>query len=323
MSHEELSSNESTTAITPGRAPSPTSDAVPGNRGCGRARRWCFTINNYSDADITALRSLFDTGKIKFLIVGRETGASGTPHLQGYAEFSTPARFNAARSAISSRCHIEPARGDSSSNVAYCSKDGDVVLQLGESGQSRQADAGRESAFKRQCRDVFDELKSTGDLGAVAREHPDLFLRYSQGLRSATILLRDPGPIRPKPVVYWLWGKTGVGKSRAVAQKWPDAYWKMMNKWWDGYTWQDVVVLDDMRGTSFDFAFLLTLFEQNPVRVECKGGSMNFNSKIIVVTTPHLPHMTFLAHDDEDMEQIARRIKLIEVKLDVPIDWSE
>jgi hypothetical protein len=50
------------------------------------ARKWCFTLNNYTDEDMLMLSTLFpDT--VKYLIYGREVGANGTPHLQGLFGF--------------------------------------------------------------------------------------------------------------------------------------------------------------------------------------------------------------------------------------------
>ena len=45
-----------------------------------------------------------------------------------------------------------------------------------------------------------------------------------------------------------LWGPSGTGKSRWVAATWPDAFWKAPeSKWWDGYSGQETVVLDDFK----------------------------------------------------------------------------
>lgn len=199
-----------------------------------------------------------------------------------------------------------------------------MVLQCGTPGDERQQQSGRDTAFSKRCADATTTLAKPGGFKRLVTEDPDLFVRYANGWRTIYNVVRDPGPIRPKPVVYWLWGDTGVGKSRAVALRWPgdQCYWKACdNKWWDGYEWNEAVCLDDFRGHCFRFEWLLALFEQNPLRIEKKGDSVNFNSKIIIVTTPTPPEGSF-AHD-ENMAQLMRRLhKVIEVKADVEVDWT-
>ena len=57
---------------------------------------------------------------------------------------------------------------------------------------------------------------------------------------------RSFGPAGPE--VWVLWGPSGTGKSRWVAATWPDAFWKSPeSKWWDGYSGQETVVLDDFK----------------------------------------------------------------------------
>jgi hypothetical protein len=45
----------------------------------------------------------------------------------------------------------------------------------------------------------------------------------------------------------WIYGPPGTGKSRSArADYGDDIYLKAQNKWWDGYTGQQTVILDDM-----------------------------------------------------------------------------
>lgn len=85
-----------------------------------RKRRWCFTVNNYTDDDIAQMHKGFDN--VSRFIVGTEIGTSGTPHLQGYVEFKNPHTFESVQS-ILPRSHIEPARGNRKQNITYCSKE--------------------------------------------------------------------------------------------------------------------------------------------------------------------------------------------------------
>ena len=44
----------------------------------------------------------------------------------------------------------------------------------------------------------------------------------------------------------WHWGHTGTGKSRGVRGRFPDAFIKSNDYWWDGYNGEDVVILEEM-----------------------------------------------------------------------------
>ena len=63
---------------------------------------------------------------VQFIIFGKEVGASGTPHLQGYTEWKCQRRLATWKRLIGERAHIEGAKGTRAQNTAYCSKDGDV-----------------------------------------------------------------------------------------------------------------------------------------------------------------------------------------------------
>lgn len=85
--------------------------------------RWCFTLNNWSNAEAQVLVELAPT--VKYLVFGREVGENGTPHLQGFVIFFTNKRLNSAKLAISNRAHLEIARGTSDQAAAYCKKEND------------------------------------------------------------------------------------------------------------------------------------------------------------------------------------------------------
>lgn len=88
-----------------------------------RGYRWCFTVNNYSPRDITRIESI----DCPFFIFGLETApTTGTPHLQGYIEFTQYKRRSAVQKLIHPKAHLEPAKGNRRQNIIYCSKSGDI-----------------------------------------------------------------------------------------------------------------------------------------------------------------------------------------------------
>jgi len=88
-----------------------------------QSTRWVFTLNNYSAAEVQFLTDV--APQVKYLIFGRETGDSGTPHLQGFVILFSPLRLNGIKLLLSNRAHFEVARGTSEQASTYCKKDGD------------------------------------------------------------------------------------------------------------------------------------------------------------------------------------------------------
>lgn len=105
-----------------------------------RYRHWCFTLNNYTEDDVTLL-SVLPKGAT-YLCYGKEVGESGTPHLQGFISFENPARISSLKK-LSDRSHWSVAR-DVKYAVDYCKKEGDF-LEVGtppkfRSGQGKRSD---------------------------------------------------------------------------------------------------------------------------------------------------------------------------------------
>jgi len=93
-----------------------------------RGVNWCFTINNYTDADVERLTNLAD--ECKYLIFGKETGSNGTPHLQGFVTFKNRYYFTRIKEKIGINAHVEPLRGKAHQAADYCKKDG-VFTEFG------------------------------------------------------------------------------------------------------------------------------------------------------------------------------------------------
>ena len=90
-----------------------------------RASAIVFTCNNYTADAVNRLSSyLADTNCVSFAAFGREVGAGGTPHLQGYAcaPSSDRQRPLSIWRANLPGCHVEPMKGTVDQNYAYCTK---------------------------------------------------------------------------------------------------------------------------------------------------------------------------------------------------------
>lgn len=231
-------------------------------------RRWVFTLNNYTENDILAISSWEST----YTIFGREIGDSGTPHLQGFVVFPKTKRLSALKK-IHNRCHWEVARGTSLQAFDYCKKDGDYV----EFG-TFPASQGRRNDLEA----AIATLKSDG-IAAVAREHTGVFIKYSRGIRDASLFLLEPyehSNVRG----YWIWGPPGTGKSYCARQFSDSFFIKEQNKWWDGYDGELNIILDDLDTNVLGY-HLKIWCDRYACKGETKGGYIHLRHQRFIVTS--------------------------------------
>ena len=92
------------------------------------SKRWCFTLNNYTDIEVQELSSKVPILCDKY-ICGFEIGEEGTPHIQGFLSFIKKCRPKSHFK--NDRIHWEKTRGSLSDNTNYCSKEAKVFLNKG------------------------------------------------------------------------------------------------------------------------------------------------------------------------------------------------
>jgi len=162
------------------------------------AKNWVLTLNNWTQEEFDALALFCTTSDVVYCVVGKETGESGTPHLQIYLSLTSRKRFNQVKTLCGSqRYHTEIARGSPEENRTYCTKDGDYT-EYGSlpAGQGKRCDLDRfYEWFDAHC-----ETNGTKpSYQQCAQEHPVVLARYPGVMRIA--YARTPAPIlRPDAV---------------------------------------------------------------------------------------------------------------------------
>ncbi len=86
-----------------------------------RARRWVFTLNNYTKKDIDTLNTAFQAWKCSY-VYQEEIGEAETPHLQGCFSFRNAKKFSTIKKVLSDRIHLEKCKSWKQS-IAYCHKE--------------------------------------------------------------------------------------------------------------------------------------------------------------------------------------------------------
>lgn len=263
-----------------------------------RHRNWCFTINNYSNDDWDALthEPHLDELGITYIVVGREVGDSGTPHLQGYIEFKTANSLRGIIKKLGKHGHYEPRRGTQKQASDYCKKDG-VFFEFGEPKQ--------ENGVRKDWKVINTNIQ----LGMRVRDQIEQGANTLQHIQHIEKISKYLEPKRNfMPRVYWFWGPSGTGKSHTASEMFPDAYWTNSFEWWDGYDGHSAVIIDDYRADFCKFHELLRLLDRYPYQVPIKGGFRQFVAKDIIITTPKNHTETWSSRSEENLYQLKRRI---------------
>lgn len=256
-----------------------------------RSRCWCFTLNN-PDAEAEAtIQGIV----CRYLVYGREVGEEGTPHLQGYIEYGRAVRLGGCRRDIP-RAHFEVRRGTAEEAADYCKKDGDF-FESGDLGgrPGRRTDL---ELVKTRIDAGASEVEISEELFATWVVHHKAFERY----RRLKLPKRDW--VMNVEVVH---GPTGTGKSRYAIGEHPGCFVWGKDEGWNGYTGQEVVVLDDFNGVDdMDLRSLLKLLDRYPLKLRVLYGTVEFCSRTIIITSHHSPEAW--AYPPERLPEILRRV---------------
>lgn len=262
-------------------------------------KSWCYTLNNYEEADIEQFKA-FECNRHR---CAKEVGESGTPHLQGIITFGKSMRLSALKK-LNERTHWEPCKVKEAS-LNYCTK-GEIIIDTKSGEQGKRTD----------LEDAIETLKKTG-LKGVREEHATVYVKHHKGLKALLYdFEEDSIPKWCPPEVIVLWGKPGCGKTRRCMEIDENLY-TVSNPstngalWFDGYTGQETILLDDFYGW-VKYHELLRLLDGYRMRLQTKGGFTHKAWKRVLITSNEHPSQWY--HRGE-WEALERRLSQI-VRLD-------
>lgn len=139
------------------------------------ANSWTFTVNNYTRED----ENLFEHIECNYITWGKEVGAKGTPHLQGYIKFKKAKRLSAMKK-IHKTAHWEMAIDDEAA-ANYCMKDGNFTVRDNRKKKGERTD----------LEDIYGMVVDGASVTEIAREHPGSFIRYHKGIERLQQLIQN------------------------------------------------------------------------------------------------------------------------------------
>lgn len=261
-------------------------------------KNWCVTLNNPAIViegfppsvynHIEAAKCVFQVPDVQYSVFQIERGATGTVHAQAYVQFKASVTLVQARVILDPRCHLEVRKGTHAQARDYCTKAGTRC----EGSEPQHYGVERDNQGNRTD---LDAIKAFIDAGAteleVWNEHFASSVRHHKAF-TVYRSLRTPQRSQHTFATV-LWGPSGSGKSlRAFTDGGPNAFWvakpNSSRAFWDGYSGQEVVVIDEFYGW-LPYTFVLRLLDRYPFRVETKGGSVPFTSTRVIFTSNTCP----------------------------------
>jgi len=265
-----------------------------------RCRRWVFTA--WSDP------IGYSVLNPRYYCAGEEVcPETQTTHWQGYIEFEKAMSLSAIKSKIKGVTeHVAelpglkpswwaPAKGTAAQNLAYCSKDGKVVVKGAVVTAGQRTD----------LLEIQEKIVAGAPFELVREQHFRSFMQFPRALKEYA---ESKAPRRNWVTdIVMIWGPTGLGKSRMAA--WMGGTFCRLDKggFLHGYAGEEVVVFDEFNPLLCERELFLQMTDRYPMTMNVKGSSVNWVPRTIIFTSNNNPHDWYSSCGGQD-RAIARRV---------------
>ena len=245
-------------------------------------------------------------------VIARELHEDGSPHIHVYLLLEARHRVRNPTFWDLAGYHGNYQHAKSyTAVVQYVKKDKDY-LEFGDLDLEAKLES------KTHHRAYLGKRLLTEPLNEVLKDHPELVFnlkKIGENIEYAR-QLELKNTAKPDTRGVWIRGPPGSGKTHSVHTTESDLYVKAQNKWWDGYTGQKAVLLDDFDQQGECLAHHMKIWADKwPAQGETKGGHVPLTYDRLIVTSNFTIDQAFKNTDPETIKALNRRFKKIH-KLD-------
>jgi len=273
-----------------------------------RSRRYCLTLNNYTVEDRIALLAV-KTSNIKRCIFSEEIGESGTPHYQGFVHFKNAMTLSAVKKLLGSdRYHVEVAKGTDYEAWTYCTKDGEVILTIGDEPSIE----GELSDWEKIAQMVKD---GSSNLEIIER-YPSIAIRCQAALDKMRLEYDRLNAGWREVEVTFITGPTGCGKTSGVCREYgyPNTYRATDKKHpFETYNGQDVIIFEEFR-SDYKIEDMLNWLDGHPVELPARyANKMAKYTKVFLTTNIQFEDLYARIQENhpETWEAFKRRVTVV------------
>lgn len=290
-----------------------------------QSRKWQITINNPLEHGFTHIRIKEELTQLKTLLywcMCDEIGENGTYHTHVYIALANGVRFNTLKKRFPP-AHFELAHGTSPQNRDYIHKEGkwskdkkretnlqDTFEEEGEMPIDRQG-------ARNDLADLYDQIKSGKTNAEIIESNPEFMFNIDKIERARQTIREDQykDTFRKLEVAY-IFGPTGMGKSRSVMEKF--GYMNVFRVTdyehpFDSYKGQEIVVFEEFR-SSLKIQDMLNYLDGYPLELPCRyANKVACYTKVYIITNIDLTEQYPSVQEEhpETWQAFLRRIKTV------------
>lgn len=279
-----------------------------------RAKRWVFTINNFTYDEEELVRNLEINPLIETVVAEEEHLNEGTPHIQGYIHCNKQIYRTVVENWLGGRAFIEVARGSEKDNFDYCTKEQQVIVEKRNPKFEKEL---RNPLTNDDAKQIMSDMRSM-DEESFEAAYPMFYMKhqalYRQFRHEALVKEQKTWDGELKQKNLWIWGPPGKGKSRCarIGLKPYEIFSKAYNKWWNGFVQESTkrIIIDDWPsvegGGNCLVQHLKIWADRYPFTAETKGGHLAIEPSYQFIITSNFPiDQCFM--NEEDKKAIHRR----------------
>lgn len=246
-----------------------------------KSRKWQLTINNPKDLDL-------EHDKIKFILSSfsniiywcmcDEIGENGTYHTHVYFVLKNACCFSTVKNRFEG-AHIEKANGTSLQNKEYVTKTGKWIDDAkSETNIKETFEEFGEVTIEQQGKtklseEIYEMIVDGYSDCEIMEANPSAMMKLSYiNQARQTILANKAFKGYSKRDVTYLWGNTGVGKTRSIMERYGYENVYQITDYkhpFDNYNGEHVIIFEEFRD-SIDIADMLKYLDGYPIRLPCR-----------------------------------------------------
>lgn len=290
-----------------------------------QSRKWQLTINNPVDKGFTHEKIkeiVSDMKSVVYWCMSDEIGENETYHTHVFIQGRGGIRFSSLKKKFEG-VHFEMAKGSAEQNMEYVSKTGkwknDKKAETSVPGTFEEFG---EMPIERQGRrndldDLYAMIKDGYSDYDILEVMPESLLNLEKLDKVRQVLHQEryKNEFRNLEVVY-LYGDTGVGKTRGIMEKYGYANVFRVTDYahpFDNYRGQDVIVFEEFR-SGFLMADMLNYLDGYPLELPCRyNNKFACYTKVYIITNVPLTQQYVNTQLDYPATWMAflRRIKAV------------